>query len=104
MSWVKPIHQSLLVPAAPIPPPPHFIEDGPVYSVRCVLCSLTGGRGLSYLVSWEWVWPREEVLVSVCNILDLSEDFEWQNLEQAAKMPTDPGASSSSPSPSEVEF
>lgn len=38
-----------------------------------------------------------------CNILDPIEDFEWQNLEQAAKMPADPRASSSSPSPSEVD-
>lgn len=96
---MKPVHQSLLVPAAPIPPPPHFIEDGPVYSVRCLLCSLNWGKGLHYLVSWEGMWPREKVLVPICNILDLIEGFEWQNLEQAEKMPADPRASSSSPSP-----
>ncbi|KAF7640861.1 hypothetical protein LDENG_00009320, partial [Lucifuga dentata] len=53
VSKLKPTDDSPLVPPTPAPPPPHFIDGGPVFTVRRLLRSRKRGRGFQYLVDWE---------------------------------------------------
>ena len=70
ISKIKPVKESPLVPLSKPPPPPQFIDGGPVYSVRKLLAIRRRGRGCQYLVDWEGYSPEERSWVSSGNILD----------------------------------
>ena len=81
---VKPVEESSLVPASRPPPPPRFIDGGPVYKVKRLLAVRRRGRGRQYLVDWEGYGPEERSWVPSSNIMDptLIQDFLRRHPEQ----------------------
>ncbi|XP_044191493.1 uncharacterized protein LOC122969660 [Thunnus albacares] len=94
VSKVKPVHDSPLVPAAPPPPPPRIVDGGPVYTVHRLMHSRRRGRGLQYLVDWEWYGPEKRSWVPARFIADsnLIADFHRCHPDQPAQMPARRGA------------
>ncbi|XP_058478083.1 uncharacterized protein LOC131449256 [Solea solea] len=77
VSRVKPVKESLMVPAAVPPPPPQMVDGGPVYSVKALLAVRNRGRGRQFLVDWEGYGPEERSWVPASFIVDpdLITDF-----------------------------
>ena len=74
---LKPVKESLMVPAAAPPPPPRMVDGGPVFSVKRLLAVCSRGRGRQYLVDWEGYGPEERSWVRSSFIMDpaLIRDF-----------------------------
>lgn len=70
VSSIKPVHESPLVPAAPLPLLGHFFEEGLNYAVCQILWSCHRGRGLQFLVDSEGYGPEERSWVPARHILD----------------------------------
>uniref|UniRef100_A0A8C6MLR6 Integrase catalytic domain-containing protein n=1 Tax=Nothobranchius furzeri TaxID=105023 RepID=A0A8C6MLR6_NOTFU len=77
-SRLKPyVESSLLPPQAPAPPPTHFLDGEPIYTVRRILDARRRGRGWQYLVDWADYGPEERSWEPARSILDpaLISDF-----------------------------
>ncbi|KAF7669300.1 hypothetical protein LDENG_00212640, partial [Lucifuga dentata] len=87
ISKLKPTRESPLVPPTPAPPPPCFIDRGPVFTVRRLLHSRKRGRGLQYLVDWEGYGPEERSWVPARHILDpnLISEFHHHHPDQPSR-------------------
>lgn len=88
VSRLKPFKESPLVPASIPPPPPRFLDGGPVFTVSRLLGMRRRGRGCQYLVDWEGYGPEERSWVPARNICDpeLIREYRRQH-------PEDPGPS-----------
>uniref|UniRef100_A0A671YIT6 Gypsy retrotransposon integrase-like protein 1 n=1 Tax=Sparus aurata TaxID=8175 RepID=A0A671YIT6_SPAAU len=77
VSQIKPVKESLMVPATTSPPPPEVVEGGPVYKVKRLLAVRNRGRGRQFLVDWEGYGPEERQWVPSRHIVDptLIDDF-----------------------------
>ncbi|XP_034146547.1 chromo domain-containing protein cec-1-like [Esox lucius] len=89
VSKVKPVKESVLVPASPPPPPPRLVDGGPVYTVRRLLAVRKRGRGRQFLVDWEGYGPEERSWVSASSILDPSLIQDFYRLHPGVPGPSD---------------
>ncbi|XP_035265661.1 uncharacterized protein LOC118223353 [Anguilla anguilla] len=83
VSRLKPVLISALAPVEDPPPPPRFLEGGPVYTVRRILAERRVGRGKQYLIDWEGYGPEERSWVPTRDIMDpeLIRDFHRRGAE-----------------------
>lgn len=92
VSHVKPALTSRFCAPAKPPPPPRFVDGGPVFTVRKLLSACRRGRGIQYLVDWEGYGPEERSWIPSRFILcpSLIRDFH-------ASHPQAPGPSGAGP-------
>ena len=67
---VKPVATSSLVSNAPSPPPPRFVNGGPVFEVERIVDVRRRGRGHQYLVRWKGYPVEQQTWVPRSFILD----------------------------------
>uniref|UniRef100_A0A8C7WTN4 Chromo domain-containing protein n=1 Tax=Oryzias sinensis TaxID=183150 RepID=A0A8C7WTN4_9TELE len=72
VSKIKPARDSPLQPAPASPPGPRIVDGDPVYTVKSLLASRRVGRGLQYLVYWEWYGPADRQWIPGRYIVDPS--------------------------------
>ncbi|XP_078803305.1 uncharacterized protein LOC144992159 [Oryzias latipes] len=70
VSKLKPVRESSLQTTDLEPPPPRYIDGGPVYSINQLLGSRRRRRGIQYLVDWVGYGPEHRQWVPERHILD----------------------------------
>lgn len=70
VSKVKPVKESVMVPATKPPPAPRMVEGGPVYAVKKLLAVRNRGWGRQFLVDLEGYGPEERQWVPARFIMD----------------------------------
>ncbi|XP_057673992.1 uncharacterized protein LOC130904907 isoform X2 [Corythoichthys intestinalis] len=89
VSKIKPVSSSPLMPSAPAPPPPQFVDGHPQWKVRRLLKVRRCGRGFQYLADWEGYGPEERCWISKRLIMcpSLLRDFYEANPEAPGRPP-----------------